>query len=1130
MDYKDAGYINSLEIDKTIVYKGKNLFSNELQKLTWNNMRMLSMITGKNGIGKSKVMKLIRYYLNDKATQMDVKVKFKDNLKSNDIIANLIHFDGNLTDLRNDLYYKKSESTHLETNFTIENSFNYLPNEYNIHFPQYQQSKYRFANILDLLFQFKRELDDGSLNEALKKVELHFKIKTFKKYQFHYNKKNYKFTELEEEKQNEFYSQLVATAEHQGRTESLNTLVENLVDADELFENVSLPKDLLKLVRLYNQKKKTDKEYRNEKLEKVNLDKLVNDLLVSLEENFKELKWFKYDLTSVSGINFQSETSDLELTELTTGEQIMLLSVLWEYKIKNFRNDDENKDKKIILLLDEPDCFLHTSAIKLFVDTIKKKIIGELGVQVIMTTHSPITVSLIDKECLYLMEKFNNEVRIQSFPTKREIFETINENIVFVDEHFKLVFVEGARRDDHKFYSIIYNQLTKNKKPNTPLIFRGLGSNTFKELFNKEKVKIEDPDRHGDREFYRHIFGIIDGDVHINRVEAISYNVPRVATHSKQSLETQISSGTINYNTNLFRLDRYTLENYLYDPINVFFIARHMHKKLVGVGRNEEAAKKFEQKLKSIFKNVNLKSESICTFKEFIEDTKNESEKEKEMTLNIIVDDMANYVAEQAFYYKIKKLFEDNLIGESSILEYVTSSGRSLEEKKEFVESIQSKLNKYLKQIKLSNKRLNRKLCDSLRLIPEYSTNSICEIVVFMESSQPMLKKVEFLRSIKESIECYLNLSSSDAKKFDSLKEHMMIRFGDHELTDEITDAIKTYFQQHANSCRSKKSELCKSIRDIYHSNKITTTDFVQFIMNNDESSSSSNLDNILNMLKTNIETYLEDLVSSWNEIASTSFVDDVDRGGLNRFITNDKISNERKGFVVGAMLREIKTYLERIGHNINNVTCDGGSGGSGGDGRNTCKIDILEKIKYSEFSQSDKMRQDLIDSLTRYLDETERHGKPANIHNYEILTQSKYILNCCFNNKTSCLKSLKNILVEYKSKNSISIVKTNDWETTTTRLDENGVLKVIYKPFLLYFNGKKYMNESKLFEDLFNIYFSQIDGNVNTDLINNKNSSKIIEYVIQNAADGCTFILTKHLRDILFSMFSNFIMPAADQ
>ena len=78
----------------------------------WKNIKMLSVLVGKNGIGKSTVLKMMNYYFNriqldyaKKDKQLSYLIKTKENIN---ISILLIHFDNNSMDLRSRDYTHKS--------------------------------------------------------------------------------------------------------------------------------------------------------------------------------------------------------------------------------------------------------------------------------------------------------------------------------------------------------------------------------------------------------------------------------------------------------------------------------------------------------------------------------------------------------------------------------------------------------------------------------------------------------------------------------------------------------------------------------------------------------------------------------------------------------------------------------------------------------------------------------------------------------------------------------------------------------------------------------------------------------------------------------------------------------------
>ena len=101
------GLISSVEIKNEI--ESEIFFPKNMMGLKWTGIKKLSVLTGKNGIGKSKVLKLIIAWFKNKEFR-DTIISINDgNYK--DFIVNLIHFDSNLTNLKNDVFYENSHDT-----------------------------------------------------------------------------------------------------------------------------------------------------------------------------------------------------------------------------------------------------------------------------------------------------------------------------------------------------------------------------------------------------------------------------------------------------------------------------------------------------------------------------------------------------------------------------------------------------------------------------------------------------------------------------------------------------------------------------------------------------------------------------------------------------------------------------------------------------------------------------------------------------------------------------------------------------------------------------------------------------------------------------------------------------------
>ena len=134
-------------------------------------------------------------------------------------------------------------------------------------------------------------------------------------------------------------------------------------------------------------------------------------IYINVEESGKESFVFK-----------ETESSNIMVAvdQLSSGEKYILLFLLWKYIYSKYDHIGNT-----ILLFDEPDAHMHPSAVNDFLK-ILKNLVG-LGIQVIMTTHNPTTVSLIDEENLFYIyrdEEDENRLKIK-LEKKNEIYKQL---------------------------------------------------------------------------------------------------------------------------------------------------------------------------------------------------------------------------------------------------------------------------------------------------------------------------------------------------------------------------------------------------------------------------------------------------------------------------------------------------------------------------------------------------------------------------------------------------------------------------------------------------------------------------------------------------------------------------------
>ena len=308
---------------------------------------------------------------------------------------------------------------------------------------------------------------------------------------------------------------------------------------------------------------------------------IVNDKINQEHLNVKfkfSLKWDKD--TNSFGLKNSTSTKIIKINDSSPGEQLMLLFLLWQYIFKKFKVNG-----RALLLFDEPDAHLHPASVKSFLKIIIELV--EIGVQVIITTHNPTTISLASNENLFNLNSDEDDsnrkekLKIEKVKFKNVAIDLLTENFVYVSEPFKVVFTEGNGKSDNHFYNFIKKAFFEINSPKSyvnqlPFLFRSIGSCHFRYFFDKKIILQETSGEcnHADKI----IFGINDGDKRIIHAYEYFQGIARTKdfknVFDSAKIETNLEETRdfLNqFNRNLLRLDRYAIENYIYDPINIFF-------------------------------------------------------------------------------------------------------------------------------------------------------------------------------------------------------------------------------------------------------------------------------------------------------------------------------------------------------------------------------------------------------------------------------------------------------------------------------------------------------------------------------------------------------------------------------
>lgn len=262
-----------------------------------------------------------------------------------------------------------------------------------------------------------------------------------------------------------------------------------------------------------------------------------------------QVSGFPYQVVSPEGtkltgnytLRFKDRQSNVEIAglDLSSGEKVLLQLVLWLYAA------GASGQFPKLLLLDEPDAHLHPSMTTQFLDVILEVLVNRHGVRVIMTTHSPSTVALAPEGSVFQIERGATTVtRIDRIP---DIISVLTAGLITVSRMTKFCFVEDEA--DVNFYNAVRDVLMEHGPSRDPEALRPSPSIVFLPASvgtGRQKVS----GGHG--------------------------NVTKWVGKLDDDPLNQIFCGIIDRddgnkgNGRIHVLERYSYENYLLDPLNIF--------------------------------------------------------------------------------------------------------------------------------------------------------------------------------------------------------------------------------------------------------------------------------------------------------------------------------------------------------------------------------------------------------------------------------------------------------------------------------------------------------------------------------------------------------------------------------
>ena len=315
--------------------KGLNL------NLTENIDQKIVVLTGENGVGKSRLLQLIREYI--------VTIINKDF--PNIIVRKLDY--GEL----DDKYDPDSTDHPLVAENVLDFDCNQSKWENLINNPDNSSGDY-FCNIFSNYYHSNNSLPNLIKNESEKRKRIYFG--EFRKYFRRQILKKICFGSLKQ--------MLMLNIRYEFEIKNINDKIESISESVDSL----------------------DFKYKLEKNNKGFVDKSgdVNERIIFVERN--------------NGLKIKF--NDLSPGERLTLHLILLIkdkdNIKMEYSSQNSENNKigniengKNNHIKQVLLLDEPDSHCHSSLLHKFINILQQTIINEMKIQVIMTTHNYWTIN-----------------------------------------------------------------------------------------------------------------------------------------------------------------------------------------------------------------------------------------------------------------------------------------------------------------------------------------------------------------------------------------------------------------------------------------------------------------------------------------------------------------------------------------------------------------------------------------------------------------------------------------------------------------------------------------------------------------------------------------------------------------
>ena len=290
---------------------------------------------------------------------------------------------------------------------------------------------------------------------------------------------------------------------------------------------------------------------------------------------------FPYQLVAPEEINLlkplrlELRGSDVEdaisLRDLSSGELSLVRFLLFAFAANRMARGPK------LLLLDEPDAHLHCSLIQPFLIGIQNILIEEFGFRVIMTTHRTETLALAPEGSLYEMHRTGE--RIRKSESKTRTISMLTGSIVgIVYGGRRMVVVEDVA--DVAFYRSVFGTLRRSADWRPAIEPEFLSASWLVEVrrIRHAELRRVAADRQGPKGGKGNVRLVVNEFNSLGLTDVVAGLIDRDAALNADN------RGSTMALPNVFTLERYSIENYLLDPLYVYVYLLH-HGRKINVAR-----------------------------------------------------------------------------------------------------------------------------------------------------------------------------------------------------------------------------------------------------------------------------------------------------------------------------------------------------------------------------------------------------------------------------------------------------------------------------------------------------------------------------------------------------------------